>query len=85
MMFMGGANINGGQMLGEYPSLANTMGNPINLGDGVLIPTTSADEYLAELALWFGVGASDVNEIFPNLANFYDTASPNYPLGFLNA
>ncbi len=83
-MVIGGAHVNGGNMYGSYPSLALGVGNPLDLSDGVLIPTTSADTYMAELALWFGVSPSDVNDILPNLSNFYDTASPNYPLGFLN-
>ncbi|NNK80213.1 MAG: DUF1501 domain-containing protein, partial [Flavobacteriales bacterium] len=82
--FMGGANVNGGNMFGSYPSLAQGFGNPLDLGDGTLIPTTSAAEYLAELGLWFGVSPSQVDEIFPSLANFYDTSSPDLPLGFLN-
>lgn len=82
-MVMGGA-VNGGNLFGTYPALNTGVGNPLDLGDGVLIPTTSADEYLAEIALWYGVSASDVNDILPNLSNFYDTSSPNLPLGFLN-
>lgn len=80
-MVMGGA-VNGQRIYGEYPSLA--LGNPLDVWDGVLIPTTSADEYMAELALWFGVSPSDVDMILPNLVNFYDTSSPDLPLGFLN-
>jgi uncharacterized protein (DUF1501 family) len=80
-MVMGGA-VNGGDIYGTYPSLA--IGTDLDLADGTLLPTTSADEYLAELALWFGVSPSDTDMIFPNLANFYDTASSNLPLGFLN-
>lgn len=83
-LVMGGANVNGGNIYGSYPSLALGAGNPLDLSDGVLIPTTSADTYMAELALWFGVSPSEVDDILPNLNNFYDTASANYPLGFLN-
>jgi len=79
-VFMGGA-VQGGRIYGSYPDLA--LGNPLELGNGRLLPTTSADEYLAEVARWFGVSGSDLNMIFPNLANFYDTASGVGPLGFL--
>ncbi len=79
-MVMGGA-VNGGDIYGTYPDLY--AGNPLDLERGVLIPTTSADEYFAELALWFGVSPSDLPLIFPNIGNFYSTTSSNPPLGFL--
>jgi len=81
MLVMGDA-INGGQMFGTYPSLE--LGTDIELGGGVLIPSLSCDEYFAELALWFGVAASDLSTIFPNIGNFYDTGSGDMPIGFLN-
>ena len=81
MLVMGDA-VNGGQIFGTYPSLE--LGTDIELGGGVLIPSTSCDEYFAELALWFGVMPSDLATIFPNIGNFYDTNSGVMPLGFLN-
>lgn len=80
VMVMGGP-VNGGLMYGDYPSLA--LGNPLDLGYGSLIPTTSTDEYFAELALWFGVSKTDLPILFPNLTNFYSTSSPSNPIGFL--
>ncbi|MEM9681085.1 MAG: hypothetical protein AAF901_12255, partial [Bacteroidota bacterium] len=56
----------------------------IDLQDGVLVPTTPADLYMAELALWFGVPYSDLSTILPNLPNFYDTSSNTPPIGFMN-
>ncbi len=81
VMVMGG-NINGGQIYGEFPSLA--LGSDLELGGGILIPTTSTDEYFAELALWLGVQVSDLTYVFPNINNFYTPGSANLPLGFLN-
>ena len=80
-LIMGGA-VNGKEMYGEYPTLA--LNSEVDLKDGVMIPTTPADLYMAELALWFGVSPSDLSMILPNLPNFYDTSSGVPPLGFMN-
>lgn len=77
---MGGA-VNGGQIYGSYPDLA--LDNDLEVGGGILIPTTSADEYFAELALWMGVEPGDMEYILPNLAEFHDI-NDGQPLGFLN-
>lgn len=81
-MVLGGAQLNGGQMFGTYPSLA--LDSEQDIGNGVFIPTTSADEYFAELAMWFGVGTAELATIFPNLGNFYQIGSGQAPIGFLN-
>jgi uncharacterized protein (DUF1501 family) len=77
---MGGA-VNGKKMYGDYPVLS--LGSDLDLGSGILLPTTSADEYFAEMALWFGISPNDLNQVFPNIGNFYDVASGEKPLGFL--
>lgn len=86
VMIMGGA-VNGGQVFGNYPSLKlggnNGIDNPLDIGNGVLIPTTSCDEYFAELAIWLGVEPSELSTIFPNIGNFYDVNSSDLPIGFL--
>jgi len=83
-MVMGGA-VNGGQMYGQYPSnLIFSDDNPITLDGGSILPTTASDQYFAELAKWFGVSNNDLNSIFPNLNNFYDSNSNIPPLGFMN-
>ena len=79
-----GGAVNGKRIYGQYPDL-HIAGNPLMVSArGNLIPTTAADLYFAELALWFGVSPNDLSIIFPNLGNFYDTASSSMPLGFLN-
>ncbi|KAA3639870.1 MAG: DUF1501 domain-containing protein [Bacteroidetes bacterium] len=80
--FVMGGDIKGGDMYGAYPSLA--LGGNYEIHNGVLIPTTSNDQYFAELALWFGVSPGDLSTLFPNIGNFYDTGSGMAPLGFMN-
>lgn len=82
-VFVLGGAVNGQRMYGDYPLLSLGNSNPLEIGGGILIPTTSADSYFAELALWFGVPESDLSLIFPNLNEFYSPGSGN-PLGFLN-
>jgi len=81
VMVMGG-DVKGKNIYGEYPTLA--LDSSIEIGNGVLIPQLSADEYFAELALWFGVSPSDLPIIFPTLTNFYQPGS-GMPIGFLNS
>jgi uncharacterized protein (DUF1501 family) len=77
---MGGA-VKGKEIYGEYPDLA--LGNELDIGGGVLIPSMSADSYFAELALWFGISPNDLSLILPNIGNFYDTGSGQAPIGYL--
>ena len=79
-MVMGGA-VNGGRIYGDYPSLYAD--NPLDTGQGRLIPTTSCDEYFAELALWYGVDRSELSTVFPNIGRFYDTSATDRPVGFM--
>ncbi len=74
---MGGA-VNGGDLYGTFPTLA--VNGPDDTGEGRWIPTTSVDEYAATLATWFGVSASDLSTVLPNIGRF---AKPD--LGFMAA
>ncbi len=75
-----GDSVRGGRIWGDYPtSLA--LGNPLDTGRGRLIPTTSVDEYAAELALWYGATNSDLDTILPNIRNFYGGSGS--PIGFM--
>jgi uncharacterized protein (DUF1501 family) len=77
---MGGA-VNGGQVYGQFPDLA--LGSANELGNGIILPSISADEYFAEIALWMGVQTGDMEYILPNLDNFVDI-NEGAPIGFLN-
>jgi len=82
VMIMGGPNvINGGNIYGNYPSLALNTPQIIN-ERAIVIPTTSTDEYFAELAKWFGLSYNDISDsICPGLNNFYIPNS-QAPIGF---
>ena len=66
-LVVGGA-VSGGRFYGQVPTLA--VDGPDDSSDGRWIPTTSVDEYSATLASWFGVAASDLPTVFPNLGRF---------------
>jgi len=76
-LIVGGAVL-GGRLYGRVPTLA--IDGPDDTGDGRWIPTTSVDEYSATLAKWFGVSATDMATVFPNLYRF-----SNPDLGFMGA
>ncbi len=83
---LGGTNlINGRTIFGQYPALNTDNSNPLEVGLGRLIPTLSTDEYFAEIAKWFGVPSSDLTMLFPNLGQFYNPLSNNYPIGFIKS
>ncbi len=86
--FVVGGAVAGKKIYGAYPSLtlnpdSGPEQNPLDTGRGRFIPTTSCDQMFAELALWLGVSKSNLPLIFPNIGNFYSTASSAPPLGFL--
>ena len=74
--FVLGGPVLGGRLYGTFPTLA--VDGPDDTGQGRWIPTTSVDEFSATMASWFGVPASDLPTVFPNIGRF---ANPN--LGFL--
>ena len=72
---MGGA-VNGGRFYGTAPSISVETDDQV--GRGRLLPSTSVDEYSATLAQWFGVSASELPSVSPNIGNFGTT-----DLGFM--
>lgn len=85
-LIMGGAVV-GTEVYGTFPaySTANTSGvfsSPDQIQNGVLIPTTSVDQYAYTLGKWMGVSDSNLRSILPNLSQFN---SSSYDLGFMRA
>ncbi len=75
-LVLGGA-VKGGDLYGKFPAMA--LGGPDDANTrGVLIPSTSVDQYGATMAKWFGVSAAAMPTVFPTILNF-STAD----LGFL--
>lgn len=67
--FVMGTPVKGGQIIGEIPAFdVETDKMLYNLS----IPDISVEQYTSNLAKWFGLSASEILEIFPNLANFDD-------------
>ena len=76
-LVMGGA-VKGGNLYGRYPAMA--LGGPDDSGNrGVWIPSTSLDQYGATFTKWFGLDATAIANVFPNLSKF-----PVSDLGFLS-
>ncbi len=77
-IMIGGA-VKGRQFYGTAPPLSNTAtGSPEDIwhvGQGRLLPTSSVDQMAATLATWFGVEASELDGILPNLRNFGGNAT----------
>lgn len=70
--FIHGAAVKAGTIYGQYPTLGVDSGpfqNP-DMSGNALIPTTSVDQYGATVGSWFGASATDLANIFPNLAKF---------------
>ncbi len=64
---VGGA-VDGREFYGDYPLLQ--IGGDQDIGGGRMIPTTSADQYAATIARWFGIEDVDLDIVAPNIDNF---------------
>ncbi len=88
--FVVGGAVKGQAFYGVPPpiSVGNTTAadDQWHVGQGRLLPTTSVDQYAATLATWFGVEATELAAILPNLSHFGANAGrSDYPvnLGFM--
>ena len=66
-LVMGDA-INGGDVLGQLPSLA--LNSDDDIGDGRMIPTLSIEHMGHNLASWFGLSNNELDAVFPNASRF---------------
>ena len=75
--FVLGGSVKGGEAYGTFP--VHALRGPDDAGSrGLWIPSTGLDQYAATMGAWFGLGAGDLNTVFPNLRNF---TNPN--IGFM--
>ena len=75
--FVVGGAVKGGDIYGNMADL--TIRGPDDASTrGSWIPTTSVDEYAATLASWFGVSATNLPVVLPNIGRF-----PRTNLGFI--
>jgi uncharacterized protein (DUF1501 family) len=58
----------GQQLYGSYPLLE--INGAEDVGGGRMIPSTSADQYAATLAKWFGIQDVNLDIVAPNIDNF---------------
>ncbi len=80
-----GGPLRGQRIYGNYPTSLLFNDNGIDIGGGVLIPGISTDVYFAEVARWFGVSPTGVEDLFPNLRNFYrHEINGGTPMNMLN-
>ena len=63
-----GGGVRGQDIYGNYPVLQ--IGGADDTGGGRMIPTTSADQYAATLAKWFGIPDLELDIVAPNIDNF---------------
>ena len=63
-----GGAVNGRDIYGTFPELQ--IGGPDDVGGGRIIPTTSADQYAATLAKWFGIPDVNLDIVAPHIDNF---------------
>ena len=68
-MVLGGP-VRGERVLGQYPDMDLNGAQVYDSRRGNFIPTTSLDEYFAELAIWFGLDVEDLELVLPNVKNF---------------
>jgi uncharacterized protein (DUF1501 family) len=76
--FVLGGAVRGGDVYGRFPLVG--LGHGDEVGGGRLLPALAVDQYAATLGRWFGLSATQLDDVLPRLRNF---SQPD--LGFLAA
>lgn len=63
-----GSPVQGGRIQGDVPE--QVINSSDDLGDGRIIPTTSIEQFGAQVAQWFGLGESEIADVFPHYHRF---------------
>ena len=66
--FVLGGAVKGQNIYGMFP--VTGLGHDQDVGSGSLLPSFSVDQYGATLANWFGLSATQIADVFPNIGNF---------------
>ena len=66
--FIVGGAVRGNRIYGKWPTVA--LHSDDDARRGILIPTTSVDQYAATLAQWLGVAPSNLRTVVPYIGNF---------------
>ncbi|MFZ6773669.1 DUF1501 domain-containing protein [Undibacterium sp. SXout7W] len=74
--FIAGGAVKGRNIYGDFP--VTGLKHNQDVGSGSLLPQFSVDQYGATLASWFGLNATQINDVFPNIKNF-----SNRNIGFM--
>jgi uncharacterized protein (DUF1501 family) len=80
--FAMGGPVLGGRVHGVFPDLALEGPDDVGYG-GRLVPKVSVDAFFGEMLDWFGVPASSMEMVLPNVGNFYQPTVTGRPVGFL--
>ena len=79
--FVVGGAVQGGEVYGTFPQYSTT--SPTGeIHRGVLLPTTSVDQYAYTLGKWMGVSTGDLSALLPNLNQFN---ASTHDLAFMRA
>ncbi|MFM7850147.1 MAG: DUF1501 domain-containing protein [Rubrivivax sp.] len=72
--FVVGGAVQGGRFFGVAPDVSVSSNDQV--GQGRLLPSTAIEQFAAPMAAWFGVPASDMASVFPNIGQFTSGLSP---------
>lgn len=66
--FVLGGAVRGGDLYGRFPQVG--LNHADEIGAGRLLPALAVDQYAATLGRWFGLSATQLDDVLPNLRNF---------------